>query len=386
MVFSQYGSVFSVILFTAFLLPAVILNLCGKKIKYYGMLLNIPMLILLLGFHSIQMLQFLVFIICEFVLIYGYCFLHSKIKGNGFYFFILAASMIPIVAIKLCVYTPYPFNALGFVGVSYISFRIWQLIIEIHDGHIEKLNFLDTFYFVTFFPTLSSGPIDRYHRFTDDLDRKLPRSTYIEDYLLNGLVRIGKGMIYKFGFAFIINQYIMLRLPEEHTVWSTVVYMYAYTLYLFFDFAGYSHFAIGTGYILGIKVPENFNKPFLAHNMKEFWDRWHISLSQWFGDYIYKRFVLNTLRKGVFKDRKVASRCGNMVTMLVMGIWHGPYLYYILYGLYEGAALVVTDIYLKSKTFRKFKKKKYYDILSRVVCFHVIAFGMLLFSGYILSF
>lgn len=386
MVFSQYGSIFSVIMFTLMLLPAIVLNLMGKKIKYYGMLLNIPMLMLLLGYRSLQMAQFIIFIVCEFIVIYGYFYLRKKITYTWFYFFALAASMIPIVVIKLCVYAPYPYSILGFVGISYISFRIWQLIIEIRDGHIEKLPFLDTFYFITFFPTLSSGPIDRYQRFLNDLDQEISREDYLENYLLFGLKRIGLGMVYKFGLAFLINQHIMLQLPEKHTVWSTIIYMYAYTLYLFFDFAGYSHFAIGTSYILGIKVGENFNKPFLAHNMKEFWERWHISLSQWFGDYIYKRFVLNTLRKKVFKSKKTASRWGNIVTMLVMGIWHGPYLYYILYGLYEGIMLVITDIYLKSKTFRKFKKSKYYDIVSRIVCFQVIAFGMLLFSGYMFAF
>lgn len=386
MVFSQYGSIFSVIMFTLMLLPAIVLNLMGKKIKYYGMLLNIPMLMLLLGYRSLQMAQFIIFIVCEFIVIYGYFYLRKKITYTWFYFFALAASMIPIVVIKLCVYAPYPYSILGFVGISYISFRIWQLIIEIRDGHIEKLPFWDTFYFITFFPTLSSGPIDRYQRFLNDLDQEISREDYLENYLLFGLKRIGLGMVYKFGLAFLINQHIMLQLPEKHTVWSTIIYMYAYTLYLFFDFAGYSHFAIGTSYILGIKVGENFNKPFLAHNMKEFWERWHISLSQWFGDYIYKRFVLNTLRKKVFKSKKTASRWGNIVTMLVMGIWHGPYLYYILYGLYEGIMLVITDIYLKSKTFRKFKKSKYYDIVSRIVCFQVIAFGMLLFSGYMFAF
>ena len=71
--------------------------------------------------------------------------------------------------------------------------------------------------------------------------------------------------------------------------------------------------------------------------------------------------------------------------MLLMGIWHGPYLFYVVYGLYEGLALVVTEIYLKSDLFKKFKQKPYYDIVSRIVCFQVIAFGMMLFSGYLFS-
>lgn len=150
---------------------------------------------------------------------------------------------------------------------------------------------------------------------------------------------------------------MIAKLPSHaSSIGTTILYMYAYTLYLFFDFAGYSNFAIGTSYILGVKAPENFNKPFLAHNMKEFWDRWHISLSKWFGDYLFSRFVLNTLRNGTFKSKKVAVRCGYMLTMLVMGLWHGTYVFYLVYGLYQGLMLVFTDVYVKSKTYRKFKK------------------------------
>ena len=165
---------------------------------------------------------------------------------------------------------------------------------------------------------------------------------------------------------------------------STLLYMYAYTLYLFFDFAGYSCFAIGTSYLLGIRAPENFNKPFLARNMKEFWDRWHMSLSKWFGDYLFSRFVLNTLRNGTFRSRKAASRWGFLLTMTVMGLWHGFALHYLIYGLYEGGMLVLTDVYLKSKHYRKHKDNRFYDPVSRIVNFQAIAVGMLLFSGYLL--
>ncbi len=383
MVFAQYGNFFSVVLFTLFLIPAVIMNLLGKRIKYMGMILNVIMLVLFLGLNSLQMFQFLVFMICEIILLYLFLFLYKKYPKKWLYFGALFCSMIPIIMIKLCVYTR--FNMLGFIGISYISFRIWQIIIEIRDGHLKNLSFFDTLYFITFFPTLSSGPIDRYHRFMDDLNQIIPKAEYFHTYLGVGLQKILRGMIYKFGFAFLIQYLIMDQLPAEHTIQSTIVYMYAYTLYLFFDFAGYSNFAVGTAYILGIRVGENFNKPFLARNMKEFWERWHISLSQWFGDYIFKRFVLNTMRRKVFKSRKAAGRAGNMVTMLVMGIWHGPYLFYILYGLYEGLALVATDVYLKSRLYKKIKKGPLFDWISRVICFHVAAFGMLLFSGYLLS-
>ncbi len=381
--FTQYGSLLIIYIFTLMLIPAILMNLFQKRIKYYGMVLSIPMFILLFGINGSALKLFCIFIACEFVLIAGYYLLSKRVDSEFIYFIVLGLSILPLFIVKFSVYTSY--SGIGFVGISYISFRVWQLIIEIHDKHIQTFSFSDIIYFITFFPTLSSGPIDRYERFRTEVNTVVSRGEYLTEYLGRGLRKIGKGIIYKFGFAFLINQYIILALPEEHTIKTVIIYMYAYTLYLFFDFAGYSSMAIGSSYILGIKVMENFNKPFLARNMKEFWERWHISLSTWFGDYIYKRFVLNNMRNGLFKSKKIAARCGNMVTMLVMGIWHGPYLFYIIYGLYEGAALVVTDIYMKSKLYRNFKKKKCYDWISRIICFHVIAVGMLIFSGYIFS-
>lgn len=384
MVFSQYTNIFSLIVFSALLIPSIIAGAMGKKIKYLGMFASIFALCVIFGFRSLQMYQFLMFLAGESVLIMGYYYFHKRVKSDFVYFWVLIFSFLPIILIKSAVYIP-KYNFLGFVGVSYVSFRVWQLIIEIHDNHIEKLPLPDMLYFITFFPTISSGPIDRYQRFTKDLNNAIPKNEYINDYLFVGIKKILLGIVYKLGIAAFINLYIIDKLPHEKTFLSIVVYMYAYTFYLFFDFAGYSNFAIGTSYILGIKAPENFNKPFLAHNMKEFWDRWHISLSKWFGDYLFSRFVLNTLRNGTFKSKKMAVRCGYLLTMTIMGLWHGFTLFYVAYGVYQGIMLVVTDFYLKSKVYRRFKKTCYYDIVSRVVCFQIVAIGMLIFSGYLFN-
>lgn len=386
MVISSYANFFSLFIFSLFLLPAIILGTLGKKIKWYGIIISVPMLVLLFGLTSKQMIQFVMFIVFETMLVYAYYFLKKRANSEFVYYSIFLLSIVPLFIIKMCAHTT-RFSFLGFVGVSYISFRIWQLIIEIHDKHIQNLSLPEMLYFITFFPTISSGPIDRYQRFKNDIDAKISASDYLSNYLSLGIKKIFMGVLYKFAIAMMIDAFIIQKLPSHETnVGSTLLYMYAYTLYLFFDFAGYSNFAIGTSYILGIKSPENFNKPFLAHNMKEFWDRWHMSLSKWFGDYLFSRFVLNTLRNGTFKSKKVATRCGYMLTMFIMGLWHGTYLFYIVYGLYQGLMLVLTDVYIKSKTYRKFKKSKYYDIVSRVVCFQVIAFGMLIFSGYLFKF
>ncbi len=106
-----------------------------------------------------------------------------------------------------------------------------------------------------------------------------------------------------------------------------------------------------------------------------------MSLSTWFNDYVFGRFVLNNVRNGLFKSTKTASRWAYLFTMTTMGLWHGFSLHYLIYGVYEGILLVITDYWVKSKRYRSFKKKKYYQAVCITVCFQFIAFGMLLFSG-----
>ena len=385
MAISLYSDLFFVYLLILSLLPAIILGLVGKNSKIYGMLVSIVFVPLIIGLSSFKLLQFIAFIFFELILVKGYQYIHSKTKNKFLYFLTFFLSILPIFAVKLCAHSS-RLSVLGFVGISYISFRIWQIIIEIHDDHIYKLPILDMLYFITFFPCIQSGPIDRFGRFSEDLKKQVSPKEYVNEYLIFGLKKLCMGILYKLAIASLINSFIIEKMPREVTFSSAIIYMYAYTFYLFFDFAGYSNFAIGISSILKIRSPENFNKPFLAKNMKEFWDRWHISLSKWFGDYLFSRFVLNTLRNGTFKSKKVAVRCGYMLTMTVMGLWHGFYLFYLIYGIYEGLMLVLTDIYLKSKVYRKFKKSKWFESISILVCFNIVAFGMLLFSGYLFKF
>ena len=325
---------------------------------------------------------FILAVILGFVFLYFY--IRKTTNNKYIYFSFLALSMLPLLVVKSAIYTRY--NMLGFIGISYISFKVIQMIIEIYDGRIDKLNLIDTLYFIIFFPVLSSGPIDRFNRFINDANSEISKEDYIEEYLFQGLKKISLGVLYKFLIAYCIHSLIIENISQDINLLNTIIYMYSYTLYLFFDFAGYSNFAVGTSYLLGIKTPINFDKPFLAKDMKEFWERWHITLSKWLGDYLFSRFVLNCLRNNIFKSKKVATRVGLMLTMITMGLWHGFYLFYLVYGIYQGLMLVFADIYRKSKLYRKFKKHTYFEIISRVVNFNIVAFGMLLFSGYLFNF
>lgn len=378
MILIQYGDYFYLYVLMISLIPAIILGILEKQIKYYGIILSVLMIIAIMGIGKL----FPIFLLGELILIKGYFIIRRRTNNKYLYFIALFCSMSPIIISRLSGLVG-TIN-LGFIGLSYINFKAIQMIIEIYDESIEEVNILDTLYFFLFFPTLTSGLVDRSRRFTVDLEKKINKKEYLNEYLLIGIKHIIIGMAYKFIIAALISALWMSKISKDITIVNSLNYMYAYSLYLFFDFAGYSAFAVGTSYILGIRTPENFNKPFLSKDMKEFWTRWHISLSKWFGDYIYSRFVLNSMRKKRFKNRVVASHVGQMITMGIMGIWHGLDWFYIVYGLYQGAALVCTDIYQRKSSFYKAnKKKKWFQYIQIIITFHIACFGLLLFSGYL---
>lgn len=376
----QYGDYFYLYILVIALIPAVILGILEKPIKYYGAFLSVLMVIAIMGIGKL----FTIFLICEISLIKGYFLIRKKTDNKYIYLVALILSMLPVIVFKVTAITTS--RSLGFIGLSYLNFKAIQMIIEIYDESIKEVSIKKTLYFFLFFPTLTSGPIDRSRRFEDDLRKNISRKDYINDYLTLGIKRIIRGIVYKFIIGNLIDALWMSKISTDITLINSINYMYAYSLYLFFDFAGYSAFAVGTSYILGIRTPENFNKPFLSKDMKEFWNRWHISLSKWFGDYIYSRFVLNSMRKKRFKNKFITSHVGQIVTMLIMGAWHDLKWFYLIYGLYQGLVLVGTDIYQrKSKFYKSHKKQRWFQYIQIAITFHVACFGLLLFSGYLFN-
>ena len=154
------------------------------------------------------------------------------------------------------------------------------------------------------------------------------------------------------------------------------------TLYLFFDFAGYSAFAIGVSRLLGIRTPENFDAPFLARNIREFWARWHQSLSFWLRDHVHMRFQLAAAKGKWFKAKTTAGTVGTFLTFGIMGVWHGLALHYIVYGMYHAVLVTGYDYFARwNKQTKRWRDTPRNRWISRIVTFHIIAFGMLIFSG-----
>ncbi len=276
-----------------------------------------------------------------------------------------------------------PLSEFGFLGISYVTFRVLDILFCIHDGLITALPAAEFFTYLFFFPTLSAGPIDRYRRF--DLDWRLPCSR--QDFLVNidtAVERIFRGFLYKFILAALIKRFWIDPLTDGSLA-STISYMYGYSLYLFFDFAGYSAFAIGFSYLFGIRTPENFKAPFLATNIRDFWNRWNITLSFWFRDHVYMRFLIAAAKHQWYQNEQIASYLGYFLAFGLMGLWHGIELHYIVYGVYHAGLLMLYDLFARwNKRRQLWRTGRVWRLASMVVTGHFVCFGFLIFSGRLL--
>ncbi|HEV7867391.1 MAG TPA: D-alanyl-lipoteichoic acid biosynthesis protein DltB [Chthoniobacteraceae bacterium] len=300
-------------------------------------------------------------------------------KSRAIFYTAVASAIAPLVAAKWLLH-PTPDISLGF-GISYVTFRALDVVFSIHDGVLKTLSPGQYIAFVFFAPTISSGPIDRYRRFAQDWLRKRSRSEFLTD-LDTAVEHIFRGFLYKFILAALISTHWVEEVVLQSGVLPVISYMYGYTLYLFFDFAGYSAFAIGLSYLLGVRTPENFNLPFLSRNIRDFWQRWHISLSFWFRDHVHMRFLLAAAKGKWFRGKHTANQLGLLLTFGLMGVWHGTELHYLLYGLYHAALLIGYDWFTRWNKQRKlWGETAPWRFANRVLTIHAVCFGLLLFSG-----
>lgn len=369
------GLLFFYLLFLG-LLPAVVLGLLGKKLHYYGIFLCAAMLVIVFWQNG-QLAALALFFLWEMALCCLFWRLPKRTRPLLWAAVILALG--PLGLIKLGEVLQ-PFSLFRLMGASYMSFRAVQVLLDIYDGRLQKLRPVALGYFLLFFPAVSSGPIDRYRRFLSDLDRPPDREHY-RTLLAQGIWKLAGGCVSAVVISGFIQQYWLAALPESG-FGATLSYMYGYTFYLFFNFAGYSSMAIGTGYLLGIQMPENFNQPFLSVDMKDFWSRWHISLSTWLRDYLYSRFVMKSLKQKRFSNPRTASYLGYVLNMMAMGVWHGLQPQYLLYGVYHSALMCLNEVLdLHCKPFRSFKTHGAGQVVCVLVTFHLFSFGLLIFSG-----
>ena len=367
------GNEFFLLLFVV-LLIGFVLNYFGKRKDYYILSLSILFAGAIYGKSKAMVVYLLAFIIYQYVLVFIAQRMDSKRLKP-----LVILSILPLVVNKVFAITQ--LHLLSFIGISYMSFKTIQIMLEISDGLIkEKISVKDYLQFLLFFPTVSSGPIDRSRRFLKEINEVMPRKDYLE-LAGDGIYRIVLGLLYKVVLSTYVYQ-ILLALSNTGTVVYSIKYMYLYTLYLFFDFAGYSLMAVGSSNVLGIQTPMNFNKPFLSIDIKDFWTRWHITLSTWLRDFVFSRVLMQVIRKKWFKNRLHNAAYAYMVNMLVMGFWHGISVSYIAYGFYHGVLMSGFEIYQKKSTFyKKHKNKTWYKLISWFVTMNLVMVGFFIFSG-----
>jgi membrane protein involved in D-alanine export len=303
-------------------------------------------------------------------------------RGHWLFYVSIGLALTPLVSARLLPQIA-PTYQIGFLGLSYVTFRSLDVLIGVQDRLIRGLSPAAYIAYVLFFPTISAGPIDRYRRFMADWLRSRTRAEFVQD--LDGAVhRVFTGFLYKFILAELIRRYWLEPAAATHELLGTVSYMYAYSLYLFFDFAGYSAFAIGVGYLFGIHTPENFNRPFLARDIRDFWNRWHISLSWWFRDHVYMRFVMAATKGHWFAQRHVAGYLGFVLSMGLMGVWHGFEPQYVGYGLYHAVLLIGHDLFSRwNKQHRVWGQGFAWHAAGVILTVQAVCFGFLIFSGHL---
>lgn len=378
------------------LLPAMIGLYFGKRLKIYEAIWTFVFLVLTFGgdkFHQgIALIGYLIF---ETLLVIFYRWYHAKNNQTGMFYGVIILSILPLVLVKLApVFSGSKLSLLGFLGISYLTFKVVQVLMEIRDGVLKNLSVPIFIQFLLFFPTISSGPIDRYRRFATDYNNVPSKGEYLS-LIEKSLHYLFLGFLYKFVLGYIFGTLMLPKLQQSALGASDSFFgtgisiylvgvMYVYSMYLFFDFAGYSLFAIGISYLLGIKSPVNFNQPFKAHNIKDFWNRWHMSLSFWFRDYVFMRVTFFIMKNRLIKNKIRVSQVAYLINFLVMGFWHGVTWFYIVYGLFHAVAIIINDYWLRyKKQHLQIKHTRMTEAVATFITFNVVCFSFLIFSGFL---
>lgn len=358
-------------------IPTIFLGIKEKKNKYYILFSSLVFCFLVYSKNINSLIYLVIFLIYEYMLIKVYLRLKIEKNCDRVSIFVIL-SLVPLVISRILPILEIDYK-FGFLGISYITFKVMQILVEIKDNMIKEVNFIDYLSFMIFFPTLSSGPIDRSRRFIKDIEKTISKTEYL-DNLGKGIEYILQGLVYKIILSQLIFDKINIISEATYTTKNLTIYMYLYGFYLFFDFAGYSLMAVGVSKIFGIDTPMNFNKPFLAKDMKDFWNRWHMSLSHWFRDFVFSRLVFAMFKKKIFKSSLTTAMVAYIVNMTLMGVWHGINFSYLLYGLYHGIILAITEYFQKTKFYKNNKNKKWFEYSSIFITFNLVMFGFFIFS------
>lgn len=248
------------------------------------------------------------------------------------------------------------------LGLSYYAFRQIHYGLEYYKGRLPRHDFSDFVAYLFFLPTLLIGPIHRFPQFVRDRFRQRWDPALFSLGLQRILYGFSKALL--IGNLLITNYFPQWTAPiADSSLWlATYLHMLEYTLSAYFIFAGFSDVAIGCSYLFGHRVMENFNAPFLADNINEFWNRWHISLSSWVKDYVF--VPLSSLTRQPI--------IGILATMLVIGLWHEISWRYIVWGGFHGLGIAVWHLYKDSELAKKLSGWSGYRYAYIFLTFHFV--------------
>ncbi|MDP2386908.1 MAG: MBOAT family O-acyltransferase [Bacteroidota bacterium] len=258
------------------------------------------------------------------------------------------------------------------IGISFYTFESLTYVVDVYRRlHKPLKNFWQYQTYILLFPKLIAGPIIRYHEIGDQLTDRSENETL--NNKISGMCRFIIGLSKKVLIANIMAEKadILFAIPENELIPSGVAWlgMLAYTFQIYFDFSGYSDMAIGIGRMLGFKFPENFNNPYLAGSITEFWRRWHMTLGNWMRNYLYIPLGGNKV------NSRMRLYFNLWIVFLASGFWHGAAWTFIFWGAYHGLFLVLERIFLL-KVYEKIGR-----FVSTIITFFLVAVGWIFFRS-----
>ena len=373
--------------FILIFIPAIRFKFQPKIYSWYILLIN-------LVFYSFFGIKFLAILIVDILVNYFIVLLQSKYKQNkiilwiglilnigllGFFKYFVFTTNILLQTNILSVTTLIP-TILIPVGISFYTFKLISHLIDTYRGSVVKPKLSAYASYVSFFPQITAGPIARANEFYEDLDS--PRNHTFD--LGNSTVLILGGLFKKLVLASFLFNFIggPFANPANFSSIDILIAAFAYSTMLYADFSGYSDMSIGISNLLGIRVLQNFNAPYKAIGFKDFWSRWHISLSSWFRDYLY--IPLGGNRKGKFR-----KYLNIFFTMFVSGLWHGAGLNYIVWGLIHAVGSVISHLIGETKYIKNFVDTNFLNkllkVFAQLLTFVIITLAWVYFNSRNLS-
>lgn len=266
------------------------------------------------------------------------------------------------------------FHLILALGLSFYTFRMMSYALDVYNGKTKACHDLSRFFtYVSFFPAVLSGPIERFSNFDSQLD--IHRNVNFTQMRV-GFQQIVWGMFKKMVIADTAEMSVELVWKSPETVWSPMLILAAflYSIQIYCDFSGYSDMALGVSKMMGINLTPNFKYPYFARNIQEFWRRWHISLTSWFTDYVY-------IPLGGNRCCKARVYFNIIVVFALSGLWHGQNITYLYWGVYNGLLMVFFAIFGATKYKDTISKITPKSISQLILTFLLASFGWILFRS-----